>query len=193
MPAPLQIRDLPSGISATVKKTGRVGNAIIILIFGVIALCLAVRMSGDSSLLVGGVISILSLASAFSVLRGTEAELQVTDTEFISSGYAPEGHDATILLRADIYRLEYREASGGGDSMEFPEGLYVLHQSYGRVSPEKNTCVLPNIDRSQAEAVIQAIYHRFPDTEKSLSSKPFESYPITLNLNASDKDKAAQQ
>ena len=75
----------------------------------------------------------------------------------------------------------FREASGGGDENPGPKGLYVEHSGI-LVNPV--TCVLPHIDETQTEQVIQAILRRFPDTESL--APPRSAHPsdlVSLNLN----------
>lgn len=128
--------------------------------------------------IVGGVIS---------ALRGTAVELHVTNLDFVSSGHAPEDYQPSTIARADIYNLEYRDASGGGDFPELPEGLYVEHLGAGLGLWNKSTCVLPHLDKVQTEQVIEAIYRRFPDTGKLPPTGTFEPYLTSRNLNAPDR------
>ena len=72
---------------------------------------------------VGAICALVIIKSIVSALRGTAVELRVTNLEFISSGDAPEDYSPSVIARADIYNLQYREASGGGDFPELPEGF----------------------------------------------------------------------
>ncbi len=135
----------------------------------------------------GGICALVIVRDIVSALRGTAVELRVTNLEFVSSGHAPEDYRPSTIARADIYNLEYREASGGGDFPELPEGLYVEHHSAGLGLWNKSTCILPHLDKAQTEQFIQAIYRRFPDTGKLPSTGAFEPYLTSLNLNASDR------
>jgi hypothetical protein len=61
---------------------------------------------------------------------------------------------------------------------EQPSGLYVEHHG---ILLNPTTCILPHIDEAQTEQVIEAIYHRFPDTAHSSNSEP---YLTSLNLES---------
>jgi len=91
----------------------------------------------------------------------------------------------SIISRADIYALQYREAQdGGGEFPAYPEGLYV---EYSRILPgAASGCILPDVGREQTEEIIQRILERFPDTG-SLASRPLESSRlISLDLSGHD-------
>ena len=130
---------------------------------------------------VGGLCVLSLIRELISNLRGTKVELKVKNLDFISIGHSPGGCKPSTISRAEIYGLEYRKASGGGDLPDLPEGLYVEHHGGGPWNP--NTCVLPHIDKSQAEHAINAILRRFPDTGTLPPSGPFEPYLTSLNLH----------
>ena len=121
-------------------------------------------------------------------LKGADVELLVTNLDFKSAGHAPEGYSPSIISRADINRLEFRKASGGVDGPDLPQGHYVEHRGDGLWNP--GTCVLPQIDQTQTEEVINAIYSRFPETGTLSPADP--SGLILLNLSKSDP-KSRQQ
>jgi hypothetical protein len=136
---------------------------------------------------VGVICALVIVKSIVSALRGTAVELRVTNLELISSGHAPEDYSPPVIPRADVYNLQYREASGGGDFPELPEGLYVEHYGAGLGLWNKSTCVLPHLDKAKTEQVIQTIYRRFPDTGQLPQVGAFEPYLTSLNLNAPDR------
>jgi len=134
-----------------------------------------------------GVLVVFSvLSGVISSLRGTAVELLVTELDVISHGHAPEDYTPSVIARADIYNLEFREASGGGDFPELPMGLYVQH--HGGLLHNPSSCVLPNIDQVQTGKVIEAIYHRFPDAGKLPSIGAFEPYLTSLNLSKTARE-----
>lgn len=194
MPASLGIREFSSGISARVTESGRMGRALATLGAGIVFVYLVFHSTSDSRAyleVIAGICALLIVRDIVSALRGTAVELRVKNLEFISSGRAPEDYRASTISRADIYNLEYREASGGGDFPELPEGLYVEHHRDGPGPGTTSTCVLPRLDKAQTEQVMQAIYRRFPDTGQLPSTGAFGPYLISLNLNASDRNDRA--
>lgn len=188
MAASLEIRESQSGIFARVTASRRIGRALIISAFGIVFTFFLLRSDATSTqaLATTLVVMIVVLGGIVSALRGTAVELRVTEVEFISSGHAPEDYVPSVIPRADIYDLEFREASGGGDFPELPMGLYVKH--HGGILTNPSTCVLPHTDKAQTEEVIKAIYRRFPDTGKLPSIGGFEPYLTSLNLNAMNRE-----
>jgi len=165
------------------------GRALAILVAGSVSLYLVFHSTGESRanlFFAGGLCIVVIVSSIVSALRGTAVELRITDLEFASFGHAPEDYRPSTIARADIYDLEFREASGGGDLPELPEGLYVGHHRVGPGPGTTSTCVLPNIDKAQTEQATEAIYRRFPNTGKLPSTGAFEPYLISLNLSASE-------
>jgi hypothetical protein len=190
MPANLGMRDLPSGISVRVTESRQMGRALAILCAGSVFLYVVVHSNSESQAylyLVGVICALVIIKSIVSALRGTAVELRVTNLDFISSGHAPEDYSPSVIARADVYNLQYREASGGGDFPELPEGLYVEHYGAGLGLCNKSTCILPHLDKVQTEQVIEAIYRRFPDTGQLPSTGAFEPYLTSLNLNAPER------
>ena len=194
MPASLEIREVPSGISVRVKESRRKGRALAILVAGSVFLYLVFHSTDESRaylFFVGGLCMVVIMSGVVSALRGTAVELRITDLEFVSSGHAPEDYKPSTIARADIYNLLFCEASGGGDDPELPEGLYVGHHRVGPGPGTTSTCVLPNIDKAHTEQVIEAVYRRFPDTGRLTRTGGFEPYLISLNLSASDRNDRA--
>lgn len=188
MAATLQIRESPKGLTIHVSESRRIGRLVLILLFGGVASYFFLHAASSSRLLqifVGGLF-ILSLSrETISTLRGTDVEFNVGNLDFISAGHAPEGYKPSTISRADIYGLEFRKASGGGDLPDLPQGLYIEHHGGGRWNSE--TCVLPHIDKAQTGQVIEAIYSRFPDTGTLAPTGPFEPYLTSLNLNRTER------
>jgi hypothetical protein len=194
MPASLGIREFSSGISVRVTESSQVWRALAILATGTFFLYLVFHSRSDSKeylYVIGGICGLVIVRGVLSALRGTAVELRVTNLDFVSSGHAPEDYRQSTIARADIYNLEYREASGGGDFPELPEGLFVEHHRVGPGPGTTSTCVLPHLDKTQTAQVMEAIYRRFPDTGRLPSTGAFEPYLISLNLNASDRSERA--
>jgi hypothetical protein len=190
MPALPGIREISSGVSARVNESRQIGRALAILAAGIFILYVVFHSTSDSQAylyVIGGICALVIVRGVRSALRGTAVELRVTNLDFVSSGHAPEDYRPSTIARADIYNLEYHEASGGGDFPELPEGLYVEHHRVGPGPGTTSTCVLPHLDKAQTEQVMQAIYRRFPDTGQLPSTGAFEPYLISLNLNASER------
>ena len=78
-------------------------------------------------------------------------------------------------------RLEFREASGGGENVEYPRGLYIEYNSDS--AWETRVCVLPHIDKQQAQEVIDTIRKRFPEIDQITQPRPAKSDLISLNLS----------
>jgi len=194
MPASLAIRDYPTGISVRVKESRRTWSALATLVAGSVFLYFVFHSKDEPQaylLVVGGLCVVVIVKDIVSFLRGTGVELRVTNLEFVSYGHAPEDYTPSTIARADIYNLEFREASGGPDGPQLPKGLYVGHHCVGPGPGTTSTCVLPHIDKDQAERAIEAIYRRFPDTGKLPVTGTFEPYLISLNLSTSERNDRA--
>lgn len=190
VPASLEIREFSSGISVRVSESRQRGRALATLAAGSFFLYLVFHSTSEPQAylyVIGGVCVLTIVGGIVSALRGTAVELHVSNLDFVSSGHAPEDYHSSTIARADIYNLEYRDASGGGDFPELPEGLYVEHLSSGLGLWNKSTCVLPHLDKAQTEQVIEAIYRRFPDTGKLPPTGAFDPYLTSLNLNAPER------
>jgi len=194
MPASLETRDSPTGISVRVKESRRTWSALATLVAGGVFLYFVFHAKNEPQaylFVVGGLCVVVIAKDIVSSLRGTAVELRVTNLDFVSYGHAPEDYTPSTIARADIYNLEFREASGGPDGPQFPKGLYVGHHRVGPGPGTTSTCVLPHIDKDQAERVIEAIYGRFPDTGKLLETGAFEPYLISLNLSSPERNDRA--
>lgn len=125
-------------------------------------------------------ILVVVLAAGFGfaqVLREKEAELNVTNLEFRTSGYFGGDYRARrSLSSADVRWLEYQEDRGGIESSYHPAGLYAVL----RVG---EACMLPHVNEQQAGEIIEAIAKRFPDFSKRWHSEsPFGEHFTTLGL-----------
>jgi len=171
----VNMRKMPDGLSIRVTETRQCGRFFIMIVTGIVAAYVLYRVPFSSPalrLFIGAVFLIGLLAGLISALRGCDVELRVTNLDFVSAGHALEGYNASTLPRADIFRLEYRDASGDIDAPQ-AKGLYAEHRGMGSWS--RSTCVLPQVDRAQAEQIIEAIYQRFPDTGTLSSAAARES------------------
>jgi hypothetical protein len=181
--ATLTIREIPDGLSIRVVEPRRPWRILLNLAVGIGMVVFFYYAKFDSYLLrlfIFGLFAVSLVREIISLLRGTEVELRITNLDFISTGHAPSGYNSSSVPRADIYWMEFRKASGGGDEAERPSGLYVEHHG---VLLNPTTCVLPHIDKAQTEQVIEAIYRRFPDTSTFAPSANTDPYLISLNLN----------
>jgi hypothetical protein len=194
MPASFAIRDFPTGISVRVKESRRTWSVLATLVAGSVFLYLVFHTKDEPQgylLVVGALCAVVIVKDIVSSLRGTAVELLVTNLEFVSHGHAPEDYTPSTIARADIYNLEFREASGGPDGPQLPKGLYVGHHREGPGPGTSSTCVLPHIDKDQVMEVIEAIYRRFPDTGKLPETGAFEPYLISLNLSTAERNDRA--
>ncbi len=157
---------------------------IVLTCAGAAIFCFFLRRARSSDVPVPFLIAFVFLVAAleiFRALRGTRVELRVQNLDFVSTGHAPGGYFPSSVSRDDLLRLEFREASGGGEDREFPRGLYVEYQSDSAF--ETCFCLLPHIDREQTEEVIQAIRARFPEIDKLTITRPPGSGLTLLNLH----------
>lgn len=192
MSVTVTMRDLKDELSVRVTEPRQAGRVLIMIVSGIVTAYVLYRLPFSSPPLrwfVGGIFLIGLFASAFSAVRGCDVELRVTNFDFVSAGHATEGYKASTIPRADIFRLEYRDAIRDLDAVDQAQGLYAEHHGIGSWS--RGTCVLPQIDRTQTEQIIEAIYQRFPDTG-TLSSAGAQPTPlISMNIVGS-KGKNAQ-
>jgi hypothetical protein len=179
----LDVHDMPKGLSIRVTEPKKTGRILLMIVTGIVAGYVVYRMPFAPPIprwLVEGLLAIGLLTSVIAALRGCDVQLRVTNLDLVSSGHAPEGYRASTIPRADVFRFEFRNAIGGGDDAEQPQGLYVEHHGIGTWAA--STCILPQIDRAQTEQIIEAIYHRFPDTGTLSPNTAQPSALITLGL-----------
>ena len=180
--ATLQIRQVENGLCIRVREPRNLRTILLSVLAGVLLIYFVLHSSStpkQTSVLFVSLCLIALVENLISKVRGTNVELLVTNLDFKSTGHAPKGYKRSIISRADIDRLEFREASGGVDAPDLPQGLYVEHRGDSLWSP--GTCVLPQIDRAQTEEVMNAIYSRFPDTGTLSPTDPSDF--ISLNLS----------
>jgi hypothetical protein len=174
---------MPDGLSIHVTEPRQWWRILLNLAVGIGIVIFFYFAKFDSYLLrifLSGLFAASLVREILSLLRGTDVQLRITNLDFISTGRAPDSYGSSSVPRADIYFLEFRKASGGGEDPHHASGLYVGHRGILRNSA---TCVLPHTDEAQTEQVIEAILRRFPDTS-TLAPRPTEEpYLISLNLN----------
>jgi hypothetical protein len=182
MPATLEIRDTPHRLCIYARGPRTYSRLLVALAIGLAAGYFFRHAAFSIPFLLFVVLFAFGLVNeVIACLRGTRVQLLVGNLDLISTGYAPGGYTPSTISRADIFRLEFREAAGGGETPELPQGLYVEYRGSG--AWESARCVLPHIDKSQTDQAIEALYHRFPDTGTLASAPPYESDLISLNLN----------
>jgi hypothetical protein len=183
VPANLTIREIPDGLSIHVTEPRRLWRILLTLAAGVAVAVMFYYAKGNSYLMrlfVLGFVAVSLIRGIISLARGTDVELSITNLELISTGHAPSGYNSSSIPRADIYSMEFRQATGGSDEAAQPSGLFVEHHGLLR---NPTTCVLPHIDEAQTDQVLEAIYRRFPDTSTLAPSANTDPYLISLNLN----------
>jgi hypothetical protein len=178
--ATLKIRELPKGLSLRVTEPKHLGRILLSVAVAVTAALFFFHKSSSMPLdvFVGGVFVFAIVRYLISEFRGTDVELVVTNLDFKTTGHAPDGYRQGTISRADIYNLEYRKSSGGGEDNPLPSGLYI--ESSDSVW-HSGSCVLPSLDEAQTQQAIDAILNRFPDTCTLPSAR--EPYLTTLNLS----------
>lgn len=164
MPATFSIEDSPNEVIVRVSESGRSYSRVVLSAFMGAGVAYLFLRSGTSRIFQIAVCLFIAFAvvrEAISSLRGTDVRLQVGNLDLISEGHAPGGYSSSTISRATVERFEYLKASGVGDGPDYPEGLYA--EWSGVVSWRSSKCIIPGVNQSQADAVIEAIYKRFPD------------------------------
>jgi hypothetical protein len=182
MSAILEIGDISNGLLFHVIEPRRIGRIAFGMIFGVIVALFFIHFSQSILLKIffGGFCAFTVIRTLISGLRGSDVQLLVTNLDFESTGHSPNGYRPATISRADVYNMEYRKSSGGGEDQPLPSGLYVERSASVWQS---GTCMLPDIDEAQTLQVIEAIYRRFPDTGTLAPIKDSAAGLISLNLN----------
>lgn len=188
MLATLQIRQLEDAVYIRVKEGSslwRILGNLSSLLVTIFVLRLAANLTRIQVFLVATLCVWMLLKNAYSALRGTEAELRVSNLDLISTGHAVGHYTPCVISRADIYRLEYRDRLEN-EGEEHPQGLYAVYR--GDLIREANACLLPCINAHQTEQAIQVVLSRFPDTGSLPLPDTHASDFITLNLNMRDRE-----
>ncbi len=97
-------------------------------------------------------LSIVAAQTAFRVVRGRRAELQVTSVEFYSRGDIGRRVRKRIVCTGDVRRLEFREET------TFIPGYGGLYAA----TAQGATLLLPMLDFDATAEVIRAIASKFP-------------------------------
>jgi hypothetical protein len=111
-------------------------------------------------------------AIGFAAARGSHADLNVTNVEFVTRGnIGRRGSSATqIVCTGDVRGLEFRDTTGQRS------GLYALTAR----SPK---CILPFVGYSEAMEIIRAIQKKFPGLAEVWRVEPDGSeHLLTLGL-----------
>ena len=172
---------MSDGLLIHVLAPRHIKRIIITIVLGIISTIFFLLATGGSRpllFLVGAFVIFSLIKDLIDAIRATDVQLHITNLDLVSTGRAPDGYRTSSIPRAAIYNLFYQEASNGEDAR--PGGLYVEHHGI-LLNPE--TCVLPHIDKAQTTQAIEAILHRFPDTEMLAPVSAQHSPFTTLNLN----------
>jgi hypothetical protein len=153
MASQFELREIPVGLVVKSKMQHAHLHALFSGCVAASAIALVVHRYAPAPIVVvvallGGCFGYLGVIRQRTVqLRATNLEFQTTTGDFYKSD--------TAVPRANIESLEYREEKGGPDHYE-PAGLYAELRNGSK-------CILPYLDEQQTQAVIEAIYKRFPD------------------------------
>jgi hypothetical protein len=163
MSARLKMNQLPRELVVRVTERRDIKSIVLIASVGaVFALFLLSAFSGPTRALALGVTARILGIEIVSAFRGADVELRVNNLDFVSSGHSPSDYHPSIISRADVVGLEFREANpGGADFPDLPQGLCIEH---GGAPWSSATCVLPHANRIQSNDVVDAILQLFPDT-----------------------------
>ena len=179
----MEVSSMPGCLLVRVSEPRNRGQIALAIAAGLVFGFLLSRSSWSSPslrLFVLGLYAISLLRGIATLFRGCKVELRVTNLDISSRGHSTDGYRPSTISRADVTLLTFREASGGADVPENPRGLYIEHLGMGKWKID--TCVLPQVNREQAQEIVETIYSRFPDTG-TLSSSVSETSPlISLNL-----------
>jgi hypothetical protein len=100
------------------------------------------------------ILSAIAAVGVFQAVRSRNAELQVTNVEFITRGdLGQRVQTPRVVCTGDVCRLEFRGDIGPITSNR--DGLYALTE-------RKELCLLPFLDWKQTKQVIHAIENKFP-------------------------------
>jgi hypothetical protein len=182
MSATIEIRELPEELSVRVAERGSIGVVFLNLAGGAVFGWIALRfLSG--AILIAAVLALVAVITMqiIRVFQGADVQLRINNLDLISVGHSPSGYSSSVIPRADVSNLTFREASGGGgDFPDLPQGLYVEHNG-GLWNGA--TCVLPHTDSIQTQEVIDSILRKYPDTGTLRRSDRDDSYLTLLNLS----------
>lgn len=181
MAATYEISENDKGLLITSTRSKRSFNAILSIAVAIAFYWFTRHQSGSIWL---GLIALLVIVEAIvEMTRGSTVQLRVTNLEFNAKGYFGGGYRPDRMIpRADVIRMEYQEERAGGKGSKYqPAGLYVKRKW-------STSCVLPGLNESQTNAVIDAIYKRFPDMPLSTDEVSFfKDEFISLGLSSSPK------
>jgi hypothetical protein len=143
-----EITELRSSIRSSVGEDLPVWARILIsFVPAVAAFSLGHALLGNWSWIVAFCVA----AIAFVTAKGSRADLDVTNVEFVTRGNIGRRGSRTtrVVCTGDVRGLEFRDTAGQRS------GLYAL-------TARSSQCILPFVDYSEAMQVIRAIQKKFP-------------------------------
>jgi hypothetical protein len=183
MSAHFELRELPGELLIRVTESRSIKTILLNVSVGAVILFIFFHaLSGPTRILAGVVLAAILGMQIISAFRGANVELRVTNLDFVSTGHSPSDYHPSTISRAEIHRLEFRDANGGGaDSPDLPQGLYVEHSGFAPWNLA--TCVLPHANQVQTNEVIEVIFRMFPDTGTLPQIRDEKPYLTLLNLS----------
>lgn len=138
---------------------------------------------GLPTLLLVTVVAIGAGLSFSLAIRSTVNELRMTNRELESQGRCGDRfRSARHIDCADILWLEYQEDTSGPETSYHPGGLYAVLKHH-------SICILPYVDRQQADTVIGKISERFPELRQRWKAQsPFGQHVTLLPLHEQPRD-----
>ncbi|MEO6803711.1 MAG: hypothetical protein ABI197_10775 [Granulicella sp.] len=85
------------------------------------------------------------------------AELRVTEHDLVAEGDIESETSTIWLLWSEVSSLQFRQGRRRG-----MEGAFEAKGLYALLGMEDCVCLLPNVSDAQADAIVDAIYSRFP-------------------------------
>jgi hypothetical protein len=184
MPARLELHELPGELVVRVTEPRSIETILLTVSAGAVIIIFLFHALSGPTLILAGVALVLGMQIT-SAFRGANVELRVTNLDFVSTGHSPSGYHPSIISRAEIYHLEFRDANSGGHEVDLPHGLHVKHN--GPAPWSLATCVLPHANRVQTQGVIEEIFRVFPDTGTLPQTRDDKPYLTLLNLSQPTK------
>lgn len=177
MPTAIKIEETQDGLIITADQ----GHSLVTAIVGALAAGAFTAIAASRLLGIAAIITLTALVASISFLFGIRRrinELRVTGSQFHARGRLGDRlRSARSVAAADIKWLEYQEDTTGPETAHHPGGLYAVLR-------RQSVCVLPYVDRLQADEVIEKISARFPHLRQQWKGQsPFGQHITRLGLD----------
>jgi len=177
MPATFQVEETPKQLLIRVKRQRAFAAALVEAAATALFIAFLVHRVAPMAV----VITSALLGAIFAIMwftRENNVELRITNLGFIAKGsFGGEYRSVRKVSAADIHWLEYQEEQAGPEA-DRPGGMYAKVK-YG------SQCVLPYLDESQTNELIERIYAKYPSLKSNCAghrTSAFEGHFTTLGL-----------